>query len=99
MDKEERKDKQIIKAINFKDFLLICSELQIVQKATEELFYIANSITTDDKIRVSIYKWIIEMAIGKPKQIDLQANSTENGITKYEVVYREGQEDPKEGNV
>ena len=75
MDKEERKEKQIIKAINFKDFLLICSELQIVQKATEELFCIANSITTDEKIRVSIQ---MDHRNGNRKLTNRsQANSTE----------------------
>lgn len=68
---QKSKDKGIIQGIGFKEFSAICEEYQIVEKATKELFEIANNKETPIKTRVDIYKWIVEMNVGKPKQQDI----------------------------
>lgn len=64
------KDRKVLKGINFKDFSAVCSEYQIVEKATRELLEIATDKQTPVRTRADIFKWIIEMNIGKPKQRD-----------------------------
>lgn len=66
----ESKNKKIIKDISFKDFSAVCQEYQIVEKATRELLELAEDINTSDRTRANIYKWIIEMNIGKPTQMN-----------------------------
>jgi hypothetical protein len=66
----ESKNKKIIKDISFKDFSAVCQEYQIVEKATRELLELAEDINTADRTRANIYKWIIEMNIGKPTQMN-----------------------------
>ena len=66
----ESKNKKIIKDISFKDFSAVCQEYQIVEKATRELLELAQDINTSDRTRANIYKWIIEMNIGKPTQMN-----------------------------
>ena len=77
------RDKGIIQSIGFKEFSAICDEYGVVEKATRSLLSIAET-TTNERVKVDIYKWIVEMNIGKPKQmndIDLQ----DNRITGYTV--------------
>jgi hypothetical protein len=63
------KDKGIIQEIGFKDFSAVCQEYQQVEKSTKELLEIANNPKTPVRVRVDIHKWIVEMNVGKPKQM------------------------------
>lgn len=64
------KDKGIIQGIGYKEFSAICDEYNIVEKATKELLEIASNPMTNERVQVDIYKWIIEMKIGKAKQMN-----------------------------
>lgn len=66
---QNSKDKGIIQNIGFKEFATICGEYRIVEKATKELLEIASNIDTSERGKIEIYKWIIEMRIGKAKQM------------------------------
>jgi len=78
------KDKGVIQVIGFKEFSSICDEYQIVEKATKKLLDIANDIETPVRTRVDIYKWVVEMNIGKPKQMN---DIVVSGTTKPEVSF------------
>lgn len=69
MTTQDYKDKNIIQDIGYKEFSAICKEYQIVETATKNLLDIANDLNTPLKVRVNIYKWLVEMNTGKPKQI------------------------------
>ena len=62
------KEKQIIEKIGFKEFSVICEEFQIVEKSVQRLLSLADDINTEPKEKISIYKWLVEMNIGKPVQ-------------------------------
>lgn len=84
------KNKSVIKDISFRDFSAICQEYQIIEKATRELLEMAQNSNTPDRIRVNIYKWIIEMNIGKPTQmneINLQRTMDNPINTEITVQY------------
>jgi hypothetical protein len=81
--KAKSQDKKIIQKIGFQDFSTICQEYQIIEKATRELLEIANDIDTPVRVKVDIFKWVVEMNIGKPKQmndINLQKEDQYSGI-------------------
>jgi len=81
--KAKSQDKKIIQEIGFQDFSTICQEYQIIEKATRELLEIANDIDTPVRVKVDIFKWVVEMNIGKPKQmndINLQKEDQYSGI-------------------
>jgi hypothetical protein len=78
------KDRGVIQVIGFKEFSSICDEYQIVEKATKELLEIANDVETPVRTRVDIYKWVVEMNIGKPKQMN---DIVVSGTTKPEVSF------------
>jgi len=86
--KATSQDKSIIQGIGFKEFSSICQEYQIVEKATKELLEIANDKNTPVRTKVDIYKWVIEMNVGKPRQISEEETKEEQGIQRYvmEVV-------------
>lgn len=71
MTTQDYKDKNIIQDIQYKEFSAICKEYQIVETATKNLLDIANDLNTPLKVRVNIYKWVVEMNIGKPKQMEI----------------------------
>lgn len=86
--KATSQDRGIIQEIGFKEFTAICQEYQIVEKATKNLLTIANDTETPIRTRVDIYKWAIEMNIGKPKQMEdinlLSEDNTPNiNIVEY----------------
>ena len=85
---QKSKDKGIIQGIGFKEFSAICQEYQIVEKATKELLEIANDKNTPVRTKVDIYKWVVEMNVGKPRQISEEETKEEQGIQRYvmEVV-------------
>ena len=67
---QNSKDKSVIEKIGFKEFSEICDEYKAVEKATRKLLELAEKKDTPVRVRTDIYKWIIEMNIGKPKQRD-----------------------------
>ena len=69
--KAESQDRKIIQEIGFKDFSAVCQEYQIIEKATRELLELAKKEDTPIKVKVDIYKWVIEMNIGKPKPMEI----------------------------
>ena len=66
---QNSKDRRIIQEIGFQDFSAVCQEYQIIEKATRELLEIAKKEDTPVKVKVDIYKWVVEMNVGKPKQM------------------------------
>lgn len=67
--KATSQDRGIIQGIGFKEFSAICDEYRIVETATKNLLEIANNPETKTRFKIDIYKWVVEMNIGKPKQI------------------------------
>ena len=63
------KDKKILQTIGYKEFISICSEYQIVETSIKKLLELAENNNTTDKVRADIYRWVIEMNIGKAKEI------------------------------
>ena len=84
--KATSQDKSIIQGIGFKEFSSICQEYQIVEKATKELLEIANDKNTPVRTKVDIYKWVVEMNVGKPRQISEEKTKEEQGIQRYEEI-------------
>ena len=79
--KATSQDRGIIQGIGFKEFTAICQEYQIVEKATKNLLTIANNTETPIRTRVDIYKWAIEMNIGKPKQMEILSSIEPKPLT------------------
>ncbi len=69
-------DKKILQGITYKDFVAVCQEYQVVEKAVKELLYIADDFNTEPKDKISIYKWLVEMNIVKPKDIASLASAS-----------------------
>jgi len=84
--KATSQDKSIIQGIGFKEFSSICQEYQIVEKATKELLEIANDKNTPVRTKVDIYKWVIEMNVGKPKQMEILSSDKDILINIKESV-------------
>lgn len=84
--KAESQDRKIIQEIGFKDFSAVCQEYQIIEKATRELLELAKKEDTPIKVKVDIYKWIIEMNIGKPKQMEILSSDKDILINIKESV-------------
>lgn len=66
---QKSKDKSIIQSIGYKEFSAICDEYKIVETATKELLELADDYDTEPRDKIRIYQWLIEMNIGKPRQI------------------------------
>lgn len=81
MTTQDYKDKNIIQDIQYKEFSVICKEYQIVETATKNLLDIANDLNTPLKVRVNIYKWVVEMNIGKPKQMEIGTEQQDKKIS------------------
>lgn len=86
MTTQDYKDKNIIQDIGYKEFSAICKEYQIVETATKNLLDLANDLNTPLRTRVDIYKWIIEMNIGKPKQMEILSSDKDILINIKESV-------------
>lgn len=69
--KAKSQGKSIIQEIGFEDFSAVCQEYQIIEKATRKLLEIAKKEDTPVRVKVDIYKWVVEMNIGKPKQMGI----------------------------
>lgn len=71
MTTQDYKDKNIIQDIQYKEFSAICEEYKIVEVATKNLLDIANNPDTQIRHKIDIYKWVVEMNIGKPKPMEI----------------------------
>ena len=90
------KDKGIIQRIGYKEFSAICDEYKIVETATKELLKLANSPDTNERVKVDIYKWIIEMNIGKPKQMnDINLSKDDDTINIVRTIFSDDTEQIK----
>lgn len=93
---QKSKDKSIIQSIGYKEFTAICDEYQIVETATKELLELANSPDTNERVKVDIYKWIIEMNIGKPKQMnDINLSKDDDTINIVRTIFSNDSEQIK----
>ena len=86
MTTQDYKDKNIIQDIGYKEFSAICKEYQIVETATKNLLDLANDLNTPLRTRVDIYKWVVEMNIGKPKQMEILSSDKDILINIKESV-------------
>jgi hypothetical protein len=66
---QDSKDKNILQKVNFKEFTELCSEYDEVKKSLKKLIKIRDNPETPVRVQVDVSRWIIEMNIGKPKQI------------------------------
>ncbi len=66
---QDSKDKNILQKVNFKEFSELCSEYDEVKKSLKKLIEIRDNPETPVRVQVDVSRWIIEMNIGKPKQI------------------------------
>ena len=90
------KDKGIIQSIGYKEFSAICDEYKIVETATKELLELADSPDTNERVKVDIYKWIIEMNIGKPKQMnDINLSKDDDTINIVRTIFSDDTEQIK----
>lgn len=69
MTQTEKENKKTIYNFSFKDFSLVCQELEVIEKGVKELLEIADDYNTEPRDKIRIYQWLIEMNIGKPRQI------------------------------
>lgn len=93
---QKSKDKSIIQSIGYKEFTAICDEYQIVETATKELLELADSPDTNERVKVDIYKWIIEMNIGKPKQMnDINLSKDDDTINIVRTIFSNDSEQIK----
>jgi len=90
---QKSKDKSIIQGIGYKEFTAICDEYKIVETATKELVEIANNPMTNEKVKVDIYKWIVEMNIGKARQMnDINLSKDDNTINIIRTIFSDERE-------
>ncbi len=66
--KATSQDKKILQDISIQDFLGICHEYKVVENSIKEILQIAYNLEIDVKERIDIFKWLIEMNVGKPKE-------------------------------
>ena len=81
MSKATSQDRGIIQGIGFKEFSAICDEYRIVETATKNLLEIANNPETKTRFKIDIYKWVVEMNIGKPKQMEILSSIEPKPLT------------------
>lgn len=65
---EASENKRIIQGLDYEDFKIVCSELNIVEEALRELWKITQDPETDTKLKTDIFKWLVEMNVGKARQ-------------------------------
>ena len=65
---EASENKRIIQGLDYQDFKIVCSELNIVEEALRELWDITQDTETDNKLKSDIFKWLVEMNVGKARQ-------------------------------
>lgn len=65
---EASENKRIIQGLDYEDFKIVCSELNIVEEALRELWRITQEPETDAKLKSDIFRWLVEMNIGKARQ-------------------------------
>jgi len=62
-----RSNKSVLMGVSYEDFKLVCEELNVVEDALRQLWALALT-TEDEKLRTDIYKWLIEMNVGRARQ-------------------------------
>lgn len=67
--KANSQDKRILQDISIQDFLGICHEYKVVENSIKKMLQIADNLETGINERIDIYKWLIEMNVGKPKEM------------------------------
>lgn len=65
---EASENKRIIQGLDYEDFKIVCSELNIVEEALRELWNITQNPKTNAKLKADIFKWLVEMNVGKARQ-------------------------------
>lgn len=83
LETAKSEDKKVIQNITYKDFVAVCQEYQVVEKSVQELLSIADDFNTEPKEKISIYKWLVEMVIGKPKII---TTTETNPVTVEDIM-------------
>lgn len=66
--KANSQDKRILQDISLQDFLGICQEYKVVQHSIKNILKISDDPKTSVKERIDIYKWLVEINVGKPKE-------------------------------
>lgn len=88
------RDKGIIQNIGYKEFTAICDEYKIVETATKKLLEIANNPETKTRFKIDIYKWIVEMNIGKPKQMsEITLPQEDNKLSAGIIMYVDSEDE------
>jgi hypothetical protein len=85
--KVKSQERSILRSISFKDFVAVCQEYNIVENAINKLLSISNDPMADDKYKIGIFKWFVEMNIGKPRQIDYSQAEEDKYPQKIIVEY------------
>jgi len=85
--KVKSQERNILKTISFKDFMTVCQEYNVVENAIKQLLSITNDPMIDEKYKIGIFKWFVEMNIGKPRQIDYSDTEDDKYPQKIIVEY------------
>jgi hypothetical protein len=84
--KVKSQEKNILEKISYKEFSAICEEYQIVEKATKELLELTENPDITIREKFDIFKWILEMNIGKPRQMQDINITDEDETIEYQVT-------------
>lgn len=84
-----RNNKSVLMGVSYEDFKLVCEELNVVEDALRQLWALALT-TEDDKLRTDIYKWLIEMNVGRARQ---NVDITSKGSKLTAGIFIDDQED------
>lgn len=57
---------------------------ELGQRSLEQLYRMAEDEGTQEKSRIEIYKWIAEMALGKPSVSKPESTPTTGGSVRFE---------------
>lgn len=82
-------NKSILTRVSYQDFKVVCEELNVVEDALRQLWAVALT-TEDDKLRTDIYKWLIEMNVGKAR---MNVDVTSKGSKLTAGIFIDDQED------
>ncbi len=79
--KAKSQDKTILQKFSLQDFIAICSEYDVVNNSVKDLLELAKDSRTSTKEKIDIYKWIIEMNVGKAKEQETKQEMFERPIS------------------
>lgn len=90
------KSKEIIQTITYEDFKMVCDGIGVVEDSLKGLLKIVEE-SDDDKLRADIYKWLIEMNVGKAKQaVDMTSKGEKITAGIFVEALFEGKEKDEE---